>query len=537
MCHNAFASAPYLNFSDIISGPPTGVNDGLGSGAIVTIWGNNLGSTRGTGKVYFKDSSSKVIEAAHIYYWKDADGHLPGGPADLFSYHKMQEICFSIPDSALGPGTIYITTNGKTSNMLPFTVRAGNIYHIKISGNDISGDGSWSSPWRTLNDVLSGNGKIKAGDLVYTSDVGSASDVNVGYVKALIGTSANPFSIIVYPNSRASMTGGIAANFRNWNMSNYYWNFSKFNLNTAYQGFSIFKGSRIVGNNVTGPSINKGYSGWVGGGCAGTAPDHCGGHNIYGNEVHHYGKDDGTVDQFQHLFYISNRSGSITEGYKIGWNYLHDNPIYQGIHVYDQEACGGWSGSIDIHHNVIKNQGGNSINVNFNCTMGNSTIINIYNNLTITDVNYNLPNLSAPTSALRIDASPDTKINVINNTFLGWSSINSIGTGIISMISNSFIGNRNVGFISGIPKSYDDNHFFNSVASVVEPAWAEITENPMLDVTYTPESNSPLNYTGNNEILNYSSTDLVGTTYSIGGIGIGALKNSSYIYIKSIKLN
>lgn len=43
--------APILNFSDITSGPDTGLGDGYGSGAIVTIWGNNLGSSQGASTI------------------------------------------------------------------------------------------------------------------------------------------------------------------------------------------------------------------------------------------------------------------------------------------------------------------------------------------------------------------------------------------------------------------------------------------------------------------------------------------------------
>ncbi|VAW87147.1 hypothetical protein MNBD_GAMMA18-296, partial [hydrothermal vent metagenome] len=52
MAPAAFALVPVLHFSDINSGPKTGLNDGLGSGAIVTIWGNNLGDLQGDSKVY-----------------------------------------------------------------------------------------------------------------------------------------------------------------------------------------------------------------------------------------------------------------------------------------------------------------------------------------------------------------------------------------------------------------------------------------------------------------------------------------------------
>lgn len=113
------APVPALNFSDIESGPKTGNTDGVGSGAIVTIWGNYLGSSQGTSKIYVGDQ-----EATAIYYWKNADGQLPSGPADLYSSHKMQEIAFSIPATAPdGLTTIKVVVSGIETNTLPFTVR------------------------------------------------------------------------------------------------------------------------------------------------------------------------------------------------------------------------------------------------------------------------------------------------------------------------------------------------------------------------------------------------------------------------------
>ncbi|MDY7031689.1 MAG: hypothetical protein SVY10_07250, partial [Thermodesulfobacteriota bacterium] len=165
---------PVLHFCDIVSGPKSGNTDGMVNdhGAIVTIWGNNLGSSQGASNVYFKDSSDNIYEAAHVYYWVNADGLSSGGPADLHTYHKMQEIAFSIPFSASdGLGKIYATVNGVNSNELHFTVREGNIYFVKTTGNNSTGDGSWSTPWQTIDFIGEGaGGTLDAGDIIYVCD-------------------------------------------------------------------------------------------------------------------------------------------------------------------------------------------------------------------------------------------------------------------------------------------------------------------------------------------------------------------------------
>ena len=109
-----FAMAPLLYFSDLVNGPKSGLGDGLGDGAIVTAWGVNLGSVQNSSKIYLKDSAGAIIEMAHTYYWKNADGILPGGPADLYTTHKMQEVAFSIPSAAaVGAGKIYVEVGGE----------------------------------------------------------------------------------------------------------------------------------------------------------------------------------------------------------------------------------------------------------------------------------------------------------------------------------------------------------------------------------------------------------------------------------------
>jgi len=114
-----FANDPVLHFTDIVSGPSQGLNDGKGTGAIVTVWGNNLGEDQLSSSIVFKDANNIEHQPAYIYYWKNADGALPGGPSDLYSSHKMQEIAFSVPNAALGPGEFFITVMVKRAIPYP----------------------------------------------------------------------------------------------------------------------------------------------------------------------------------------------------------------------------------------------------------------------------------------------------------------------------------------------------------------------------------------------------------------------------------
>jgi hypothetical protein len=59
-------SAPILCFSDLASGPKTGNSDvSLGQtagtdGAIVTVWGKNLGASQGTSRVFVNGTEARV---------------------------------------------------------------------------------------------------------------------------------------------------------------------------------------------------------------------------------------------------------------------------------------------------------------------------------------------------------------------------------------------------------------------------------------------------------------------------------------------
>ena len=141
----AAAEKPLLNFTDLSNGPAVGVQDGQGSGAIVTLWGQNLGGNQGSSKIYFVDAKGVTRPVAHHYYWQNANGQLPGGPANLYESQMMQEVAVSLPDSSAGKGELYAVVAGLQSNRLPFTVREGAIYHVRPNGNNAAA-GSFQQP-------------------------------------------------------------------------------------------------------------------------------------------------------------------------------------------------------------------------------------------------------------------------------------------------------------------------------------------------------------------------------------------------------
>jgi hypothetical protein len=223
---------PLLRFTDLISGPATGLNDGLGDGVVVTIWGQGFGDN--TGEVFFTDSLGVERPAAHIYYWKRADSTLPGGPADLWRSHLMYEVAFSIPaGSANGLGSIRIRKagwaatvyDGYSVNTMPFTVRPGRILWVAPDGSNVN-SGTYSSPKKYINggDTNSKDGlgnSLQAGDTVYSrgvievplSDMG-LTDTYPQYAMFIRTPLVNDIStqvmIVGYPGFLSEIRGGAA---------------------------------------------------------------------------------------------------------------------------------------------------------------------------------------------------------------------------------------------------------------------------------------------------------------------------------------
>ncbi len=406
---SALTSHSVINFSDLISGPKTGLNDGLGEGVIVTIWGQNLGSQQGTAQVLFKDSNGAEHEAAHIYYWKNADGTLPSGPADLYTSHKMQEIAFSIPSEAVdGAGTIFLRDQGTTTNALPFTIRSGDIRHVRPSGLDIeSADGSFENPWLTVNHAFSKMSNPGGTLYIHNIDSGDSTTLRAIWWKntAASSTLDAQFAISAYPGTRPTTTGQMGVdNYRVEGMVTskidvYASNYTSVDTNDQPSGNSIdslnvSKGittdrwGRIVGNRITdipGGCVNAQQGAINGNAMYENNVEFC---KIFGNEIYEYGCK-GT-SKFHHTTYLSIRdiyspedSKLFIKPWEFGWNYLHDNHTKNGIHNYDEnnigDSCGDLDGTVEIHDNVVINQAGSGIAIGGTCGWSNHW--KVYNNL------------------------------------------------------------------------------------------------------------------------------------------------------------
>lgn len=393
------ANSPYLAFSDLVSGPSVGLGDGKGDGVIVTVWGQNLGEVQGDSELLFRDSTG-TVSRPYIYYWKQADGELPSGPANLSESHRMVEIAFSVPESPAGLAGILVRTPQGESNELPFTVRPGRIYHVKSSGSN-AGDGSFSAPWASLDYALN---NASPGATVYAHGVFEGSSRST---RGMFGSSAGASSskdaqlgFVSYPGTHAMVSAQRA--IEPYNVDSVV--ISKFQIRSsnyvsvdslgqpqggvidsgATFGISTSKYGRAVANrlsDIDGGCSSK-YQGAIVGG-AQFGNDRVSGFKMLGNEVFDYGCNGSS--KLHHTTYFTVRSDPadvVVEPWEIGYNFLHGNKAKFGIHQFDQnEGCGDVNGAIRIYKNVVIDQAGSGISVGSQC--GWSMDVEIFGNVLV----------------------------------------------------------------------------------------------------------------------------------------------------------
>ncbi len=322
-----------LFFSDLESGPNTGGENN--KGAYVTIWGNGFGATQG---------SSNVT--------------IGGGTADNYPIWSNTKITLQL-GAAAATGNIVVHVSGKgDSNTLPFTVRAGNIFFVTLSGSDAA-DGSFAHPWQTIPQAKN---KQAAGDIAYigthsgdsvsqtTVDSSSSYNCALGMSyndEANSGTQAAPKAIVAYPGATATigavngvlhgiLSPGITGTFD-------YWVFSQLTLRGQNEAIDIENsgtGWRIIGNDISCPN-GTGESGCVTGGQNDNTP----GLKMFGNVVHDAAANVSTITKYYHAVYWG------SDHIEMGWNTIANGKTCRAIQFHD--TGGNNEFDLSVHDNLI----------------------------------------------------------------------------------------------------------------------------------------------------------------------------------------
>src|SRR6476661_8896173 len=360
----AFMSAqiapPRIFFSDLESGPNTGGQNN--NGVWVTIWGKGFGATQGTATV--------TVGA----------GTVAGYP--LWSDGK---IIFQL-GAAATTGSIMVNVPGVgSSNGLPFTVRAGNIFFVAATGNDAN-IGNFASPWKT---IVKAKNAIAAGDTAYIEDgVAQTSEDNFTAYLSMdnagasnSGTPTAPKALIAYPNATVTVgqAGGLHYGIRTPNIGAHedYWVISQLHIIGGTQAMDIGgAGWKIVGNEMQCPNADDQV------GCFEMSE----GNQVkfWGNEVHNAGINP-TSSKYYHAVYFSTDSNHID----VGWNHIHDNFTCRALQFHSSPVCNPGCGANDetgrnqfdlhVHDNLI--HGDNCNGINFATVDPSKGAVEAYNNV------------------------------------------------------------------------------------------------------------------------------------------------------------
>src|SRR5262249_49951334 len=115
-------ASPVLYFTDLASGPRSGNRDtskgqsANQDGALVTVWGANLGTSQGTSTITLGG-----VTPTAIYYWGNATPPNCGAATLFNTYQKLQCVIFQVDHgTATGAQNLVVTVNGTASNPVPF---------------------------------------------------------------------------------------------------------------------------------------------------------------------------------------------------------------------------------------------------------------------------------------------------------------------------------------------------------------------------------------------------------------------------------
>ncbi|HEY3768730.1 MAG TPA: choice-of-anchor Q domain-containing protein [Candidatus Angelobacter sp.] len=479
MC--AQSAPPRIFFSDLESGPKTGGQSS--NGVWVTIWGKGFGATQGTSTVT-----------------------VGGGAVATYPLWSDGKIIFQLGAGA-ATGSVIVNVPGiGTSNGLPFTVRAGNVFFVATTGNDAN-TGSFTSPWKT---ILQAKNAIAAGDTAYIEDgVSQTSEDNfTAYISmdnngaSNSGTATAPKALIAYPNATVTVgvAGGLAYGIRTPNIGTDedYWVISQLHILGGTQSMDLGgTGWRIIGNEMQCPGADAEV------GCF----EMSGGNQIkfYGNEVHNAGINP-TSSKFYHAVYFSTDSNHID----VGWNHIHDNFTCRALQFHSSPLCSPTCGAGDttgfnqfdlhVHDNLI--HGDNCNGINFATVDPSKGVVEAYNNVVYHVGLMDPLQLGASFSCIYLanitnnGAAGGGTVNVFNNTLSDCAANNSANAsgsrgafGVASGASSTLILNlrnnvayQNAGeiYIDGVTAQItgDHNLWFGLSAAPVQTT-SNVTTNPL----------------------------------------------------------
>jgi len=417
------SGAPVLLFSDLESGPKTGWEGLTTKGAAVSVWGRGFGTSRGAN--YITVNGAQLTQDSDYAEW-GTTGRDKGVVRDL------QRTTFWIPSTAQdGAGQITVTVNGVTSNALPFTVRAGDIYFISVNNGNNSYDGKKASPqggaagpWKDMLMINPGkNSAIQPGDIIYVrAGIYTTYDQDnfiVVYWQGKGGESGKPVATVGYPNewpqigtADSDRRAAIAVSYASTNASYLEWHKMLFKHGMGAITTDTTHHIRIVGNRFE-ESQRMAWSGVI-------YSDNSHDHKILGNYFYRNG-----YDKYKHDLYYKAWDGK-PDAYNIevGWNEFREgwndpsvsgNPRGGPSAGFSTDGVNSKFLDSQIHDNLWIDYIDSALVIDSNCKN-----INIYNNVIINSSNnpgYRpVVYAGTPEHSGAVPLGADNVINFYNNT-------------------------------------------------------------------------------------------------------------------------
>lgn len=379
-------AAPTILYTDITSGPKTG---GEGNnGAYLSIFGRNFGSDISKVKVYVGSG-----EVARYMYLGASKGR-----------SDIQQISVQL-GGAVTTGAIRVAVSGVNSNTdHTFTVRAGDIYFVSLSGSDSTGVvNDITRPFRTPNHVVRDLAGFTPGDFVvvrggnYGMNDGTNNIVAGSYLRAnKSGIAGSPMTFMGYPGESVNLIATSQVKV----FSNYesiaYWVIS--GMNVVLNHCQTFGDVFDIGNTAPTSAICSqpfgsvlGFAQYVnvvnididGNGTGGN----CSGHDAplmvgYSQNVRVLGvaiHDTSTLlenSESAHQIYLNVRQN----GTEVGWNAVYNIPATRAVIQVHQDDYGCYGSkaltNVKIHDNLLHDIAGQAILLD-----GGTGDVDIYNNI------------------------------------------------------------------------------------------------------------------------------------------------------------
>jgi hypothetical protein len=377
------APAPVILYTDITSGPNSGGENN--NGAYLSVFGVNLGDYAAAGT-----TTRLYIDGAEVADYKYF------GPAVAQPFDAdmpLQQL--SVQIGAVGnptPGTplpVMVKVRGAASNTdKTFTIQPGKLIYVATSGSQTTGDGSFSNPYRKVQDTSPADpayGQLGPGDTIVMRggtypDTGLYNGSQYFFCRfnrsgtPPNGTAGNgPMTIVGYPGEHVVIQLGDVnyGGFVGGPSSHPEWG----NYVTV-ANLHIDGGTRLVGDGpLNGQSagdhwrvVNVEVYDWLAGSEArsGAYTGRSVDSKFFGNKFHNI--QGGSLN---HGMYFAGSSDNV----EVAYNEIYDIALGNIIQLHDSDGWGNLS-NFDIHHNRLHDGGRYGLNL---ATGAQS--VRFYNNL------------------------------------------------------------------------------------------------------------------------------------------------------------